>query len=334
MNLKRIYIPILLGCIGLGMHFGVLAKSGFDIVALGVSGGMQDGNLSAFLIKHHSDPNWISCDAGSLTNGIIQAIKKDSFYEYKELTSEGQNPVGVILQDKIKGYLISHAHLDHLAGLIIASPDDKAKPIYALKSVSDEVNSLYFNWRAWPNFSSSGDRPLKKYSSVILESYKPVKMENTGLTVTAFPLSHGDMLSTAFLLESGNESLLCVGDTGPDSIEQGNSLHTLWKAVAQRVQTGSLKGIIIESSFTNSRPDQLLFGHLTPKYILQELSTLAKLAGQKSALKDLPVIISHIKYNVVDNVNTAEVIQAQLNSQNTLGVRFILPQQGERYALP
>ena len=49
--------------------------------------------------------------------------------------------VGYVLTTKIKGYLISHAHLDHLAGLIIASPDDSNKTIYALPSVAADLVS-------------------------------------------------------------------------------------------------------------------------------------------------------------------------------------------------
>ena len=36
-----------------------------------------------------------------------------------------QSRAGYVLTTRIKGYLISHAHLDHVAGLIIASPDDR-----------------------------------------------------------------------------------------------------------------------------------------------------------------------------------------------------------------
>ena len=70
-----------------------------------------------------------------------------------------------MLTTRIKGYLISHAHLDHVAGLIIASPDDSKKPIYALPSVAADLADTYFNWKAWPNFTDRGKAPqLKKYA--------------------------------------------------------------------------------------------------------------------------------------------------------------------------
>ena len=43
--------------------------------------------------------------------------------------------IGHVLKSEIKGYLISHAHLDHVQGLVIASPDDSNKTIYSLPSV-------------------------------------------------------------------------------------------------------------------------------------------------------------------------------------------------------
>ena len=40
----------------------------------------------------------------------------------------------VVLKIYIKAYLISHAHLDHVAGLLLNAPDDAPKTIYGLHS--------------------------------------------------------------------------------------------------------------------------------------------------------------------------------------------------------
>src|SRR5688572_25308563 len=115
------------------------AADGFDLVVLGGLGGIQDGNLSAFLIHPHGDDRAVTCDAGTLVNGLRVADEKGAF---AGLMVPGEVPlsrVGYVLTTKIKGYLITHAHLDHLAGLVIASPDDGNKPIYALPSVAAEL---------------------------------------------------------------------------------------------------------------------------------------------------------------------------------------------------
>ena len=142
-----------------------IAADGFDLVVLGALGGIQDGNLSASLIHPHGDDRAVTCDAGTLVNGLRVAEEKGAFAAITVPADTDQSRVGYVLTTRIKGYLISHAHLDHVAGLIIASPDDSKKPIYALPSVAADLVDTYFNWKAWPNFTDRGKAPqLKKYA--------------------------------------------------------------------------------------------------------------------------------------------------------------------------
>jgi 3',5'-cyclic-nucleotide phosphodiesterase len=288
-----------------------LAADGFDIVSLGALGGIQDGNVSANLIRPHDDDRAVTCDAGTLVNGLRVAGETGGL-------------------DRIKGYLISHAHLDHVAGLIIASPDDGKKPIYALPSVNTALVETYFNWLAWPNFTDRGKTPqLKKYT---LEDLKPgiaTPLRDTKMSVTAFPLSHGGVESTAFLIESDGDAVLCFGDTGPDAVEKTTKLHDVWAAVARKVKQRRLKAILIESSYTSDRPDAQLFGHLTPKWVLASLRELDQLAGTGS-VKDLPVVVTHIKYSLTGEQPQKKMLE-ELTAGNDMGVHFIVPQQGDRW---
>ena len=147
--------------------------------------------------------------------------------------------------------------------------------------------------------------------------------------MTAFPLSHGGVESTAFLVESDSDSLLCFGDTGPDAVEKSTRLHDVWAAVAPLVRQHRLKAILIESSYTSDRPDNLLFGHLTPKWLMNSLHELDGLAGG-NALRDLPVVVTHIKY-VLNGQQPQKRMLEELTAANDLGVRFIVPQQGDRW---
>jgi 3',5'-cyclic-nucleotide phosphodiesterase len=149
------------------------------------------------------------------------------------------------------------------------------------------------------------------------------------MTVTAFPLSHGGMESTAFLLESDGEGILCFGDTGPDAVEKGTRLGDVWTAVADRVKQKRLKAIVIESSYTSDRPDNLLFGHLTPRWLLESLRELDGRAGG-NALKGLPVVVSHIKYSLTKEQPQKQMLQ-ELEAGNDMGVRFLIPEQGSRW---
>ena len=306
------------------------AADGFDIVSLGGLGGIQDGNLSAYLIHPHDDDRAVTCDAGTLVNGLRVADEKGAFDTVKVPADSQMSRVGYVLTNRIKGYLISHAHLDHVAGLVIASPDDSKKPIYALPSVNAALVDTYFNWQAWPNFSDRGKAPqLKKYP---LEDLKPgvaTSLQDTRMSVTAFPLSHGGVESTAFLVESDGDAVLCFGDTGPDAVEKTTKMHDIWSTVAERVKQRRLKAILIESSYTSDRPDSQLFGHLTPKWMLASLRELDQMAGGK-ALKNLPVIVSHIKYSLTREQPQKKMLE-ELEAGNDLGVRFLDPQQGSRW---
>src|SRR6266542_3743743 len=179
-----------------------IAADGFDLVVLGALGGIQDGNLSASLIHPHGDNRGVTCDAGTLVNGLRVAEEKGAFAN-------------------------------------VAVPADAPQ--------------------------------LKKYAIAELTPGATTPIADTAMTVTAFPLAHGGVESTAFLLESGGDGILCFGDTGPDAVEKGTRLADVWAAVAERVKQKRLKAIVIEVSYTSDRPDNLLFGHLTPRWLMEEL---------------------------------------------------------------
>ena len=312
----------------LSMNSVAQAGPGFDVVALGARGGIEDGNLSAFMISPAGDGRAVTCDAGSLVNGLRVGDQNGVFDAVIVPPESPFTRVGYLLIEQIKGYLISHAHLDHIAGLVIASPDDSKKPIYGLPSVLEDIQATYFNWEAWPNFGSGGKEPqLKKYDMTPLTPGERRDLQGTAMQATAYPLSHGGVESTAFLIESGENALLCFGDTGPDEVEKSANMQEIWVAVAERVKQKQLKAIIIETSYTNAQPDQQLFGHLTPAWLQKSLGTLEALAGTGS-LKELPVVISHVKYSLKKGDLPQDKILTELEAGNTLGVRYIIPEQG------
>ena len=228
-----------------------------------------------------------------------------------------------IQKKHIKAYFISHGHLDHLAGLIINSPNDIAKPIYALPSVIDVLKNYYFTWNSWANFASEGDKPiLNKYNYQRLEDKKELSIPNTNLNVTTFSLSHVKPYeSSAFLVRNNQDYLLYLGDTGADTVEQSDKLSTLWKAVAPLVASKQLKSIFIEVSFDNSIADKALFGHLTPKLLMLELNKLNTLSS--GALKNVQIAVTHIK--PCDDCE--ENIKTQIAEANNLGLKIVYPQQ-------
>ena len=305
------------------------AGEGFDVTVLGARGGIEDGNLSAFMIAPHGDANAVTCDAGALVNGLRVADDKGALDAIEVPSDSAYTRVGYVLTERIKGYLVSHAHMDHLAGIVIASPDDSRKPIYGLASVNERISRTYFNWDAWPNFATTGKEPrLGKYELRDLAPGARTGLAGTAMSVTAFPLSHGGAESTAFMIESGGDVLLCLGDTGPDPVENGTALQTVWDAAAPALKEKRLKGIIMEVSYTNAQPDKSLFGHLTPAWLQKSLGDLEATAGA-GALKDLPVVVSHVKYSLKKGETPQETIARELEEGNTLGVKYIIPEQGQ-----
>jgi cAMP phosphodiesterase len=295
-------------------------KAAFDVVPLGVKGGIDETNLSAYLVAPINTHDYICLDAGTINAGIEKAIDTKVFTV----------SVSEVLRQYIKGYCISHAHLDHVSGLIINAPADSSKTVYATKKCMEMMEKHYFNGDTWANFGDEGPGfQIKKYHFQTLIPGEETKITNTTMTVKAFPLSHVNPFeSTAFLIQNGNDSVLYLGDTGPDSVEKSNDLSALWKTVAPLIQNKQLRGVFIEVSFPNEQPDNSLFGHLTPNHLMKELHKLEEFTG-KGALKNFKIIITHLKPPTKNMVK----IKEQLQKQNDLGVQLVFPEQGKRFEL-
>lgn len=315
MRLKSILISCLL-FVG-----GLASSQSFSLVPLGVHGGGEEDNLSAYLLSEYGKHEYIGLDAGTLRAGIDKAIEAGVFH---------QSNIEV-LRKYIKGYFISHGHLDHVAGLIINSPSDSAKNIYGTPATIEVLKTKYFTNGSWTNFANEGEKPrLGKYTYKRATEGTLFSLENTQLSGRIFELSHSNPgKSSAILVSHPNgDAVLYLGDTGADRIEHSHNLEKLWTAVAPLIRSGKLKALLIEVSFPNEHPEDKLFGHLTPKLLNEELQVLARKAGLKD-LSGLNVIITHMKPEA-DNVMK---IKMQLTTHNPMKVDFIYPQQGEEIAL-
>ncbi|SFM86709.1 3',5'-cyclic-nucleotide phosphodiesterase [Chitinophaga sp. YR627] len=292
------------------------SQTSFKVIPLGVKGGTDESNLSAYMIAPQQHEAYVCLDAGTVHFGIEKAIQAKLLH----------GTASSVLKQQVKGFLISHGHLDHLAGMIINSPDDSTKHIYGLDYCLDILKDKYFTWKSWANFANEGDKPaLGKYHYTTLAPGVEAPLENTEMQVTAYPLSHSNPYqSTAFLLRSEEAYLLYLGDTGPDSVEHSDKLHLLWQQAAPLLKAKKLKAIFIEVSFANEQADKQLFGHLTPHWLMSELQDLASLAGAET-LKNFPVVITHMK----PGGNREQIIQEQLKAYNPLHIKLIIPEQAK-----
>ncbi len=299
----------------------LLWAQSFDLIPLGVYGGGDESNLSAYLIGEKDKNEFLSLDAGTIRAGIRVAISKKTF----DVTDE------IVLRSYIKAYFISHGHLDHLSGLIINSPEDSKKNIYAFPYVIDVLKNNYFTNAAWSNFANEGESPiLNKYSYHRLEKKVSQQVENTSMRIQGFELSHGSFSKSAAVLvqNSLEDAILYLGDTGADRIENSENLAILWESIAPLIKEKKLKAIMIEVSFPNSQPETALYGHLTPKLLVEELVKLEKHTG-KGGLKNFKVIVTHLK----PGGNQIEMIKKELGDNNPLQLEFIFPVQGQKMVL-
>ncbi|TCD27490.1 3',5'-cyclic-nucleotide phosphodiesterase [Pedobacter psychrodurus] len=317
---KKILSALIFLSVHTSNSWGQEISTAFTIIPLGVKGGDDESNLSSYMIATKGSEKYVCLDAGTINAGIQKAIVHKSL---KGISEE-------IQRKQIKGYLISHAHLDHIAGLIINSPADTSKNIYGLPSVLNILRDKYFTWDAWANFANEGEKPqLKKYTYSPLLEGNTYPVDGTEMKVRAFELSHGNPYkSTAFLVGHHDSYVLYLGDTGADEIEKSDKLANLWQTISPIIDAGQLKAIFLEVSFPNEQPDKQLFGHLTPKLFFSELSKLESLTNEK-AFKKVSFIVTHIK----PPHQIAEKVKQQLISGNSKGVKLIFPEQGKRLTI-
>jgi 3',5'-cyclic-nucleotide phosphodiesterase len=316
----------------LGLSTQALAAEKFwTVLPLGTSGGLAEGNMSCYLIAPKGSDKFIALDGGTVREGFYAAKKSGAFNKLALTDKKAalENPLSLI-----HAYLISHAHLDHIAGMIINSPEDTKKPILAQTNVINDLKDYIFNWRIFANFADQGTAPLlNKYEYWDMSHGRELPIPDTKMSVRIFPLSHVEHgASTAFLIHSDNHYALYLGDTGDDKPENSELLKQLWIEVAPLIKSKKLDGIFIESSYLNGRPDKLLFGHMTPSWLLHslhELATITNPKDPKQSLKDLTIVVTHIKPDAsLDGMKIVKEMKSQINALNDLGVKFVIPEQG------
>jgi cAMP phosphodiesterases class-II len=89
----------------------------------------------------------------------------------------------------------------------------------------------------------------------------------------------GDYESTAFFIrhDPTRQEFLFFGDVSPDSLcEESSKPQTIsvWRAAAPKIPS-TLSAIFIECSWPSGRPDEQLYGHLSPEHLVDELAALA-----------------------------------------------------------
>ena len=98
----RIYSLIILLMCYTGIAW---SQTAFQVIPLGVKGGSDESNLSAYLLAAKGTSNYFCLDAGTVHAGLQKAVELGTI---KGTAANAQ-------KNLVKGYLISHPHLDHVA---------------------------------------------------------------------------------------------------------------------------------------------------------------------------------------------------------------------------
>jgi ribonuclease BN (tRNA processing enzyme) len=189
-------------------------------------------------------------------------------------------------QRLVQHALISHAHLDHVAGLAfltetLAFAGEQREPltIASVEPVIDALRTGVFNNVGWPDFAQiPPEAPVMKYRTLVEDAEQRVGE----LWVTPVAVSHS-VPTTGFILHDGSTGFIFSGDTGPTT--------AIWKAA--RGLRG-LRAIILECAYPNrlaSLADVAM--HMTPERIGREIEKLPP---------NVPIWIYHIKPQFHDEI--------------------------------
>ncbi|MBL8911314.1 MAG: 3',5'-cyclic-nucleotide phosphodiesterase [Archangium sp.] len=290
----------------------------FEAVVLGSSGGLDESDLTSVWLTRFGRQDFIALDAGTVVAGLRRAHARGSM----GLPSESLS--------RLRGVFLSHPHLDHVSGLILASPDLPTLNVYGLAPTLDALATHVFSSPLWANFSDEGPRAIGRFHLERLTPGTAVDVPAADVKVEALELSHADTTSTAFLVFAGEDAVLYLGDTGPDAVEKQGRLAALWKRVAPLVRAGKLKAIFLEASFADPREDSKLFGHLTPGWVCRELVVLGIETGLPSTMTRVTIVITHIKPSLDSAAEVRAKVVEQMKALGAFGITIVVPEPGQR----
>jgi ribonuclease BN (tRNA processing enzyme) len=203
--------------------------------------------------------------------------------------------------------LVSHSHLDHVAGLAYLTETlalcaaERPLTIASLDPVVTALRTSIFNDIVWPDFTK-----LPTAAAPVLR-FQPLKEDVEqfvgDLWVTPVAVSH-TVPTSGFILHDGTSGLVYSGDTGPTD--------ALW-AAARHVR--GLRAVILECAFPNRLAGLAeIARHMTPELIRRELDKLPA---------DVPVLIFHVKPQFFDEIGE------ELGAVG--GARITMLDQGQTY---
>lgn len=179
---------------------------------------------------------------------------------------------------RIDHVFITHAHLDHVAGLALlvdAVQGKRAGPItvHASEKIMASLKKHLFNWVLWPDFATI---PVAERPAMRWEEVKPgVPINMGGRVITPHTVNH-TAGSVAYLVNNSRSGFLFSGDMA--------STPELWKALRNEKM---LNKVIIDCSFANAEMELAARSmHFCPRSLIADIQSVAH---------DIEFLIYHLK---------------------------------------
>lgn len=206
-------------------------------------------------------------------------------------------------KEQIRDVILTHGHIDHIAGLPLFIDDLFAhiiKPveIYATKEVIKILQEDIFNWDVYPNFAE-----LENDNGVVLkycpfEIGKPFYSEH--LEIKAIGVNH-KVPAVGFVISDGNTRFAITGDTA--------EMEEFWIEINQE---NDLTALLIECAFPNKLAELAeVSHHITPIKLEKELA--------KFEDKQCPIYVINLKPMYHDEI-VRELEKLNINNLKILEV--------------
>lgn len=204
---------------------------------------------------------------------------------------------------RVRDICITHPHLDHIAAFVLNLPlyacsSAVVPSIHGSKFTVDALRNHVFNGVIWPDLEHSGliaFRPIAPETAVPLGQFSVSMLE-----LCHGCLENGSIYQSLVFLVRHNATgahVAVFGDFESDLVLGTGRNRRVWQKLATLVENGSLKAIVLECLTPTPEKGVELYGHLIPPHLIAELKVLASFCPTQPLLKELDVIINHVKDN-------------------------------------